>query len=300
MELETAEQLVEVPTVVSFSSLQRTAEQSIDIPGTSRRRGGGGGLQGLHPGHSSSASAGEQIADIPVPRGRGGLGVGSLQGFSPGQGATAFDGADHVDIPVPRSEGLQCFHPGQSSRASSLSSRTAEEALDGVFRTFPGVEKSAGSASQCGDHPPGYFPPSGVVAHSSPWSPAACGHGTLPGEDDEEEEEELEMFDESIDRFELCGLRPDASAVTTWQAAVPAGGAARLRMASKSFTRHPFQITSGEEAGEVEAKVAAVGVQSCSKRSSLARQEYAGAALKTGGTQAFAVRRWGGGFSAPG
>ena len=33
---------------------------------------------------------------------------------------------------------------------------------------------------------------------------------------------------------------PDASAVTTWQAAVHAGGAARLRMASKSFTRHPF------------------------------------------------------------
>ena len=51
-----AEQLVEVVTVVSFASLQRTAEQSIDIPGTGRRRGGGGGLQGLHPGHSSTAS----------------------------------------------------------------------------------------------------------------------------------------------------------------------------------------------------------------------------------------------------
>ena len=62
---------------------------------------------------------------------------------------------------------------------------------------------------------------------------------------------------------------PDASAVTTRQAAVHAGGAARLRMASKSFTRHPFlehfvdvpvlQMTdqvdaavkgSGEEGGE--------------------------------------------------
>ena len=71
-----------------------------------------------------------------------------------------------------------------------------------------------GSASQCGDHPLGYFSPSGVVAHSSSWSPAAHGHGTLPGEDDgqgdffqdgdeEEEEEELEMFDESVDRFGL-------------------------------------------------------------------------------------------------
>ena len=32
IEHQTAEQLVEVPTVVSFSSLQRTAEQGIDIP----------------------------------------------------------------------------------------------------------------------------------------------------------------------------------------------------------------------------------------------------------------------------
>ena len=78
MEHQTGEQLVEMPTVVSFSSLQRTAEQSIDIPGTGRRPGGGGGLQSLHPGHSSTALVGEQIADIPVPRGRRGLG-GFLQ-----------------------------------------------------------------------------------------------------------------------------------------------------------------------------------------------------------------------------
>ena len=53
MEHQTAEQLVEVPTVVSFSSLQWTAEQSIDIPGTRRRRGGGRG-------HSSTASVGSR------------------------------------------------------------------------------------------------------------------------------------------------------------------------------------------------------------------------------------------------
>ena len=58
MEHQTAEQLVEVPTVVSFSSLQWTAEQSIDIPGKGRRLGGGRGLQVLHPGHSSTASVG--------------------------------------------------------------------------------------------------------------------------------------------------------------------------------------------------------------------------------------------------
>ena len=50
------------------------------------------------------------------------------------------------------------------------------------------------------------------------------------------------MFDESSPSTgsnALAGV-PDASAVTTWQAAVLAGGAARSRMASKSFTRLPF------------------------------------------------------------
>ena len=46
LEPQTAEQLVEVPTVVSFSSLQQTAEQTIDIP-VSRTRGDRGGLQGF-------------------------------------------------------------------------------------------------------------------------------------------------------------------------------------------------------------------------------------------------------------
>ena len=43
-----AEQLVEVPTIVSFSSLQRIMEQNVDIPVS----GGGGrlaGLQGFPP-----------------------------------------------------------------------------------------------------------------------------------------------------------------------------------------------------------------------------------------------------------
>ena len=175
---QTAEQLVEVPIVVSFSSLQWTAEQSTDIPGTGRRQ------RRRRSGHSSTASVGEQIADIPVPRGRGGLGGGSLQGFSPGQGSTAFR-SDYVDFPVPRGGGLQGFRPGPGfSRASSSSSRTAEGAFDGFFRTSPGVKKSAGSASQCGDHPPGNFSLGGVLAHSSSWSPATCGHGTLPVDDD--------------------------------------------------------------------------------------------------------------------
>ena len=47
---QTAEQFVDVPTVVSFSSLQQQrAEQIIDIPVLHRHRGGGGGLQGFLP-----------------------------------------------------------------------------------------------------------------------------------------------------------------------------------------------------------------------------------------------------------
>ena len=78
-EPQTVEQLVEVPSVLSYSLLQqRTAEQIIDFPG----RGGGarGGLQGLPQGQGSTASAGEQT--IVVDR-------GGLQGFPQGQGSTA-------------------------------------------------------------------------------------------------------------------------------------------------------------------------------------------------------------------
>ena len=73
-----AEQLVEVPTIVSFSSLQQqTAEQIIDTPVPGRGGGGGwGGLQGQN-------SAVFLRADFPVPLGC--EGGSSLQGLRPGQ-----------------------------------------------------------------------------------------------------------------------------------------------------------------------------------------------------------------------
>ena len=75
---QTAEQLVEVPTIVSNSMLHGHAEQNVDIPVPHGRDRVGGGLLGLHPGQSSTAFGGaellpaataEQIVDIPVPRG---------------------------------------------------------------------------------------------------------------------------------------------------------------------------------------------------------------------------------------
>ena len=53
---------------------------------------------------------------------------------------------------------------------------------------------------------------------------------------------------------------------------------------------------SGEAGGEREAKVAAVGVQLCSRCSSLALQGVRRSSAEDGGTQALAARRWGGGF----
>ena len=68
-----AEQLVEVPTIVSFSSLQRIMEQTVDIPVP---QGGGrhADLQGFLRGQSSTGI--EQIVD-------------GLQGFRPGQSSSA-------------------------------------------------------------------------------------------------------------------------------------------------------------------------------------------------------------------
>ena len=94
---QNVEQLVVVPTIVSFSSLQqRTVEQIIDTSVPHRRRRGQGGLQGF------SSRFVEQKVDIPVPGGglhvlpdpggssssavsRGERGEGDFSDFSPGQ-----------------------------------------------------------------------------------------------------------------------------------------------------------------------------------------------------------------------
>ena len=134
------EQLVEVPTTVSYSSLQRTVEQLVDIPVP----GGGGGISGA-------------------------------QGFLPRQSSTALHGsleriserivAQNVDFPV--GGGLQDFLPGQTSSASSSSPAGVYGSTDGpgegVFRTFPQNKKSAKVTS----HPGSELPP-----HPSSSTPA--------------------------------------------------------------------------------------------------------------------------------
>ena len=60
-EPQLVEQLVEVPTIISFSSLQRIAEQNVDIPVVGGS-GTGGSLPGFLPGQHYSMTA-EQIVD---------------------------------------------------------------------------------------------------------------------------------------------------------------------------------------------------------------------------------------------
>ena len=105
-EPQTVEQLVEVPTVLSFSLLQqRTAEQIIDFPVLGRGGGARGGLQGLPQGQGFTVSAGEQTI-VPV--------CGGLQGLHQGQGSTA--SAGELTIVVDRG-GLQGFPRGQGVRS---------------------------------------------------------------------------------------------------------------------------------------------------------------------------------------
>ena len=142
--LQTAEQLVEVPTIVSYSSLQQTAKQTVDIPVPHGRgdRGGGGGFLSSRPEQHSTVLGGAVHVDIPVPYGRGGrVGQGGLQGFSQGQGSTAFSEAGLVDIPVPRRGGL---HGPASASSSSHSPGAVDELFTGVLRTFPKVKKVRG------------------------------------------------------------------------------------------------------------------------------------------------------------
>ena len=238
-EPQLVEQLVEVPTVLSYSLLQqRTAEQTIDsaVP----RRGGGargglqgfsqgqdstavcgaaslvisaphgrgggarGGLQGLSQGQGSTAVCRAENVVSPVPHGRGGLGGGGLHGLSQGQGSAAVSGAGHVDIPVPHgrvgNRGLHGSPRGQSSTASAVEQTIAVDRLQGFTR-------GQSSTSRRG----------GALPLPSGWRRAETAYGrvyywhvhtrqtefTPPASDDEDEDEEdEEEEDEDLDELD--------------------------------------------------------------------------------------------------
>ena len=131
-----AEQLVEVPTIISFPMIallhalleyKQTVEQNVDIPAVGSS-GTGGCLSGFLPGQNYSTTT-EQIVDNPVPQPGG---VGGLQGIRHGQGSTALS-EQFPEFPDPGG-GRQDFQPVQGSAASS--SDSPGQAGQGVFRTI--------------------------------------------------------------------------------------------------------------------------------------------------------------------
>ena len=145
------EQLVEVPTIVSYSSLQRDVEHRVDIP-VPGRGGRIAGLQGSSSGQSSPVSIVEQIFDIP----RGGP-----PGFPGSPAAQAWISARLLE------QMFDCIpDPGHSSSSSSHRpagiSEDTDEPGDGVFRTFPPGKKSAEVAGQVSADLP---------RHVSSWTP---------------------------------------------------------------------------------------------------------------------------------
>ena len=154
-ETQLAEQLVEVPTVLSYSSLQQLIV--------------------------------EQTVDIPVPGRAGGGERGGLQGFS-GQGSTASCGADRVDIPVPRSGGLQGSRPGQRSSSWSRLLQNTDAGIQRVFRTFPQGKKSAGLGPHSGSELGPDFNPWTPAAHAESMA-GACGESEAESESEADVEE---------------------------------------------------------------------------------------------------------------
>ena len=130
-----AEQLVEVPTIVSYSWLQLRMEQNVDIPVPGR----GGRRSGLH-------------------------------GFPPRQGSTALHSSEErisgqiveqlVDI---QGGGLQDFRPGFSLSSSYFPVGVPKlwmSLVKGFFALIPKIEKSAKSGSHSRQRVPASFSPS--------------------------------------------------------------------------------------------------------------------------------------------
>ena len=114
------EQLVEVPTIISFSSLQWTEEQNVDIPVVGGS-GAGGGLSGFLPRQNSTGLfPWNRTVDIPTG--------GGLQGFQRGQSSTAF--LEQITV-SPNPGGSQNFQPVQGS-AFFL-----DTLVKGFFALFP-------------------------------------------------------------------------------------------------------------------------------------------------------------------
>ena len=83
-----AEQLVEVPTIISYSSLLRTVEQHVDIP-VPRRGGRHPGLQGFPQSSTATPSSKKRISERIVEQIVDPVSSARLLGSLPGQGSSS-------------------------------------------------------------------------------------------------------------------------------------------------------------------------------------------------------------------
>ena len=164
-EPQLVEQLVEVPTVLTYSLLQQqTAEQVVDTPvSPGRGRVARGGLHGSSHGQGSTAFCGSENVVSPALHARGGVSLGGLQGLSQGQGSTAFCGADNVVSPAVHARGssrggsrggLQGSSQGQGSTAvcgaDNVVSSASQGRGGGARGGRPGLSQGQGSSAVCG------------------------------------------------------------------------------------------------------------------------------------------------------
>ena len=215
------EQLVDVPTVLTPTRIAlQIAEQLVAMPVPQVSVSGGGHRGSL----SGQGSVGEQIVDIPVPRGRG---KRRVQGFLPEQSTTAQPVEQLVDIPSSR-RGLYGSLPEQGTTAqtveqivdipsggvcgsgSSSAAAAADEDFTGVFRTFPHGKKSAECrAGQCGPAPARQLLHAGgsarhVVGETHSCSVGRVGAGQGRSEEGAREQEEEEEEEEEEAAEVLC------------------------------------------------------------------------------------------------
>ena len=158
-EPQLVEQLVEVPTIVTWSLLQLIMKQNVDVP---------------------------------VP-GRGGR-ISGLQGFLPGQSSTALPPEERISeriveqiVDFSVGGGLQDFRPGQSSSASSSSPAGVHGSADGSvssgFSHFSPKEKSPTLGPRSESELSADFTPSTLRAQQQSTSPAMERETWVNGDD---------------------------------------------------------------------------------------------------------------------
>ena len=144
------EQLVVVPTIISYSSLQRTTEQHVDIP-VPRRGGRHAGLQGFLRGQSSTAtpSSKKRISERIVEQIVDTVSSGRLLGSLPGQGSSSSHSPAGVEelADEPGEDGFRTFHQNKKVR-SRVRTRVRECPLV--------LAHHAGSSAPCSSHAVGH------------------------------------------------------------------------------------------------------------------------------------------------